>query len=91
MIEKLIRNETGKRIVDWAKSENLIRQFSTDYTYNKYKAGEITYEEAYKKAYAKMWKTMCKERDKKLEELERIELYLEGYRMEGNINARQNV
>lgn len=68
-----IRNEAVKRIVEWAESENLIRQFSTDYTYNKYKAGEITHENAYKKAYDKMVKTILQERDAKLEKLERIE------------------
>ena len=71
-IMTLIEKETTKRIADWAESENLIGQFSTDYTYNKYKAGEITHEEAYKKAYDKMVKTMYKERDEKLEKLERI-------------------
>lgn len=68
-----IRNEAVKRIADWAENENLIRQFSTDYTYKKYQAGEITHEKAYKKAYDKMVKTMEKERDEKLEKLERIE------------------
>jgi len=68
-----IRNEAVKRIADWAENENLIRQFSTDYMYNKYKAGEITQEEAYKKAYNKMVQTMEKERDKKLEKLTKIE------------------
>ena len=68
-----IRNEAVKRIVDWAENENLIRQFSTAYTYKKYKAGEITHETAYKKAYNKMVKAMYKERDKKLEKLKRIE------------------
>ena len=71
-MKELIYNETTKRIVEWAESENLIRQFSTDYTCNKYKAGEITHEEAYKKAYAKMTKAMYKERDKKLEKLTKI-------------------
>ena len=68
-----IRNEAIKRIADWAENENLIRQFSTDYMYKKYKAGDITHEEAYKKAYNKMVKTMEKERDKKLEKLTKIE------------------
>ena len=68
-----IRNEAVKRIADWAENENLIRQFSTDYMYKKYKAGDITHEEAYKKAYNKMVKTMEKERDKKLEKLTKIE------------------
>lgn len=68
-----IRNEAVKRIADWAENENLIRRFSTAYTYGKYKAGEITHEKAYKKAYDKMVKTMYEERDKKLEKLERIE------------------
>ena len=68
-----IRNEAIKRIADWAENENLIRQFSTDYMYNKYKAGEITQEEAYKKAYDKMVRTMYKERDEKLEKLTKIE------------------
>jgi len=72
-IMTLIEKETTKRIADWAESENLIGQFSTDYTYNKYKAGEITHEEAYKKAYDKMVKTMYKERNKKLEKLTKIE------------------
>ena len=73
MIKTLIRNEAVKRIADWAENENLIRQFSTDYMYNKYKAGEITQEEAYKKAYDKMVRTMYKERDEKLEKLTKIE------------------
>ena len=68
-----IRNEAVKRIVDWAENENLIRRFSTDYTYKKYKAGDFPHEKAYGKAYAKMVKTMCEERDKKLEKLKRIE------------------
>ena len=72
-MKEKIRNETVKRIVDWTENENLIRQFSTDYMYNKYKAGEITQEEAYKKAYNKMVQTMEKERDKKLEKLTKIE------------------
>ena len=68
-----IRNEAVKRIADWAENENLIRRFSTDYTYKKYKAGDFPHEKAYGKAYAKMVKTMCEERDKKLEKLKRIE------------------
>ena len=72
MKDKII-NEAIKRIADWAENENLIRQFSTAYTYKKYQAGEITKEMAYKKAYAKMVKTMEKERDKKLEKLTKIE------------------
>ena len=68
-----IESEAVKRIVEWAESENLIRRFSTDYTYGKYQAGEITYEKAYKKAYNKMVKTMYEERNKKLEKLEKIE------------------
>ena len=68
-----IMSETIKRIADWAESENLIRRFSTDYTYNKYRAGEITKEKAYKKAYDKMVKTMYKERTAKLEKLTKIE------------------
>ena len=68
-----IRNEAVKRIADWAENENLIRQFSTDYMYKKYKAGDITHEEAYKKAYDKMVRTMYEERDKKLEKLTKIE------------------
>lgn len=68
-----IMNEAIKRIVDWTENENLIRRFSTDYTYKKYQAGEITHEKAYKKAYDKMVKTMEKERDKKLEKLTKIE------------------
>lgn len=72
-LRKKIRDEAVKRIVEWAESENLIKQFSTDYTYEKYKAGEITHENAHKKAYGKMVKTMYKERDKKLEKLTKIE------------------
>ena len=68
-----IRNEAIKRIADWAENENLIRQFSTDYMYNKYKAGDFPQEEAYKKAYDKMVRTMYKERDEKLEKLTKIE------------------
>lgn len=73
MIKKLIRNEAVKRIADWAENENLIRRFSTAYTYGKYQAEEITHEKAYKKAYNKMVKTMYNERDKKLEKLTKIE------------------
>jgi hypothetical protein len=68
-----IRNEAVKRIADWAENENLIRRFSTAYTYKKYQAGDFPHEEAYKKAYANMVKTMYKERDKKLEKLTKIE------------------
>ena len=68
-----IENETTKQIIEWAESENLIVRFSTDYTYNKYKSGEIPQEKAYKKAYDKMLKTMYNDRDKKLEKLAKIE------------------
>ena len=68
-----IENETTKEIIKWAESENLIIRFSTDYTYNKYKAGEIPQDKAYKKAYDKMLKTMYNNRDKELKNLERIE------------------
>jgi len=71
-IMTLIEKETVKRIADWAENENLIRQFSTDYIYKKYKAGEISEEKAYKKAYDKMVKTMYKERTAKLEKLTKI-------------------
>ena len=72
-MKKIIREEATKRIADWAESENLIRRFSTDYIYGKYKAGEITQEKAYKKAYNRMLKSVYKVRDKKLELLEKIE------------------
>lgn len=72
MIKTLIRNETTKRIVEWTESENLIRRFSTDYMYNRYKAGEISHETALKKAYNKMTKTMYKEMNEKLEKLTKI-------------------
>lgn len=72
-MKELIYNEAVKKNTEWAENENLIRRFSTDYMYNKYKAGETTHENAYKKAYTKMAKTMYKERDKKLEKLAKIE------------------
>lgn len=72
-LKTLIRNEAIKKIADWAENENLIHRFSTNYTYIKYKVGDITHEEAYKKAYAKMTKTMDKERNAKLEKLTKIE------------------
>lgn len=68
-----IRNEAVKRIADWAENENLIRRFSTAYTYGKYQAGDFPHEKAYKKAYDKMVRTIYKERDEKLEKLTKIE------------------
>ena len=68
-----IEKETTKRITEWVESENLIIRFSTAYTYEKYKAGEIPQEKAYKKACDKMLKTMYDDRNKKLEKLTKIE------------------
>lgn len=72
-MKQTIREEATKEITKWAESENLIKRFSTDYTYNKYRAGEMSQEEAYKKAYNRMLKSVYKARDKKLEHLGEIE------------------
>ena len=68
-----IENETTKEIIEWAESENLIIRFLTDYTYNKYKSGEISEEKAYKKAYDKMVKNLNNTKEKQLEKLTKIE------------------
>lgn len=72
-LRSAIEKETTKRIIEWADDDRLIERFTTDYTYKKYRAGEISQDKAYKKAYDKMVKTMYTERENKLSKLEKYE------------------